>query len=56
MIYSLMSSSSFLLVRHPAVLDRLRNEIQSVVGDDSEINRSHIQKMSYLKAVLDESK
>lgn len=48
-------SASFLLVRHPLVLDRLRAEIRSVVGDNREFTRTDIQKMSYLKCVLNES-
>ena len=46
---------SFLLVRHPKVLRRLQDEIESVMGSDAEITRLHIQKMSYLKCILNES-
>lgn len=46
---------SFLLVRHPHVLGRLKEEIASVVGSDVNITRTHIQKMGYLKCILNES-
>ena len=46
---------SFLLVRHPPVLARLRGEISTVVGDEGELHRAHIQKLHYLKCVLNES-
>jgi len=51
----LTDAVSFLLVRHPAALERLRSEISSVIGDDKETTRAHIQKLSYLKCVLNES-
>lgn len=46
---------SFLLVRHTPALDRLRDEIHSVLGEEPELTRTHVQKMSYLKCVLNES-
>ena len=46
---------SFLLVRHTSTLDRLRSEIHSVLGNDQDLTRTHIQKMPYLKNVLTES-
>jgi len=51
----LTDTVSFLLVRHPAALERLREEISSVIGNDEETTRAHIQKLSYLKCVLNES-
>lgn len=48
-------NGSFLLVRHPVALNRLLEEIQVVGGDDETVSRAHIQKMSYLKCVLNES-
>ncbi|KAF6240903.1 hypothetical protein HO173_000695 [Letharia columbiana] len=51
----LLSWTFFLLVRHTSALDRLRNEIRSVMGDDQELTRNHVQKMSYLKCVLNET-
>lgn len=47
---------SFLLVRHPKVLERLRSEIKSTVSKGEKLTRLHIQQMSYLKNVLNESK
>lgn len=51
----LMSWTFFLLVRHPAVLDRLRREISAVVPETEDLTRSHIAKISYLKCVLNET-
>ena len=51
----LTHSCSFLLVRHPHVLRRLQDEITSTVGTDANIKRTHIQKMGYLKCILNES-
>ncbi|KAL9066240.1 MAG: hypothetical protein Q9161_007697 [Pseudevernia consocians] len=51
----LLSWTFFLLVRHTSALDRLRDEIRSVMGDDEELTRTHVQKMSYLKCVLNET-
>jgi len=44
-----------LLVRHPAVLDRLRDEIQSVVGNELDMTREHLKMMPYLSNVLKET-
>lgn len=46
---------SFLLVRHPHVLGCLQDEITSVIGKDANITRAHIQKMGYLRCILNES-
>ncbi len=46
---------SFLLVRHPETFKRLREETQSVVGDEVELTRAHIPNLGYLKCVLNES-
>lgn len=46
---------SFLLVRHPKVLERLRSEIKSTVAEGEKLTRFHIQQMPYLKNVLNES-
>ncbi|KAL8947626.1 MAG: hypothetical protein Q9222_006113 [Ikaeria aurantiellina] len=51
----LLTWTFFLLVRHPGVLERLRREIRSVLGTNIEVTRSHIQKMGYLKCVLNET-
>jgi hypothetical protein len=47
---------SFLLVRHPPVLARLCQEISVVMSDEGELSRVHIQRLHYLKCVLNESK
>ena len=47
---------SHLLLRHPAVLERVNKEIRSVLGENLDLTRAHIRKMPYLKCVLDESK
>ena len=51
-----MSWTIFHLVRHPEMLQRLREEINEVTGSETVITRSHTRKMSYLSAVLNESK
>ncbi|KAI4227579.1 MAG: hypothetical protein L6R36_002280 [Xanthoria steineri] len=51
----LLSWTFFLLARHPHVLGRLKEEIASVVGSDVNITRTHIQKMGYLKCILNET-
>lgn len=47
---------SYLLVRHPASLERLRQEIRSINTDGQDLTRAQINKMAYLKCVLNESK
>ena len=47
--------NSFLLVRHPAVLRRLREEIADIMQGDSTSTRAHVQKLHYLRCVLNES-
>ena len=49
------SRTSFLLVRNPQTLSRLSAEIQSVMGDAEDITRASVQKMTYLKCILNES-
>ncbi|KAL8777677.1 MAG: hypothetical protein Q9213_007751 [Squamulea squamosa] len=51
----LLSWTFFLLVRHPKVLSRLQGEIRSTVGTSDEITKTHIQKMDYLKCILNET-
>ncbi|CAF9919516.1 MAG: hypothetical protein HETSPECPRED_004023 [Heterodermia speciosa] len=51
---ALLSWTFFLLVRHPPVLIRLRQEILAVV-EEGTLNRGHIQKLRWLKCVLNES-
>ena len=47
--------SSYQLVRHPATLERLRQEIQYVAKDGEDLTRAQINKMTFLKCVLNES-
>ncbi|KAL6716980.1 hypothetical protein ACLMJK_004894 [Lecanora helva] len=51
----LISWAFFLLMRHPEVLSRLQCEMKSVLGDAAEISRLHIQKMDFLKCILNET-
>ncbi|KAL9593601.1 MAG: hypothetical protein Q9219_007475 [cf. Caloplaca sp. 3 TL-2023] len=51
----LLTWTLFLLIRHPKVFKRLKDEIQSVAENDAEITRSHIQRMGYLRCVLNET-
>ena len=46
---------SRLLVRHPDVLKRLRDEVRSISGEDAAISKAQVQKMTYLRCVIDES-
>lgn len=43
------------LVRHPTVIDRLRQEIRSTLGDNENFKREDLMRMKYLKNVLKES-
>ncbi|KAL8672998.1 MAG: hypothetical protein Q9168_002559 [Polycauliona sp. 1 TL-2023] len=52
---ALLSWTFFLLVRHPSVLARLRQEISAVVGDKVTLERSHIQKLRWLRCVINET-
>jgi len=47
---------SYLLVRHPSTLKRLRQEIHSIADNGQGVTRAQINKMPYLKCVLNESK
>ena len=44
-----------LLVQNPTVLMKLREEVIAVAGNDKDVTRSHIQRMTYLQQVLKES-
>ena len=46
---------SYQLVRHPAALKRLREEVMSFTKDQVKLTRAHIAKMDYLTCVLNES-
>jgi cytochrome P450 len=52
----LMSWAFFLLVRHPEALTRIRDEIQTITKGSTELTRAHINKMKYLKCVINECK
>lgn len=47
---------SFLLIRHPGALDRLKQEIKDILPNGERLTRTKLQKMSYLRGVLNESK
>ena len=49
------SGFSRLLVRHPKVMDRLRIEIASVMGDDEHPSREQVKRMIYLDCIIKES-
>ncbi|KAL9627017.1 MAG: hypothetical protein Q9204_006870, partial [Flavoplaca sp. TL-2023a] len=50
----LLSWTLFLLVRHPKVLAKLREEISSKIKGSTKITRSVLQSMTYLQNVLKE--
>ena len=51
----LRSIDSRLLVSHPRVMDRLREEINFVLAGKAELNREDLKKMTYLSNILKES-
>jgi cytochrome P450 len=51
----LMSWTFRLLVRYPAVLARLREEVEVVLEDEQNVTRAHIRGMPYLQCVLNET-
>ncbi|KAL8687917.1 MAG: hypothetical protein Q9218_006046 [Villophora microphyllina] len=51
----LMSWTFFMLVRHPRVLDRLRQEVDTVLPRGERLTRTKLQKMTYLRHVLNET-
>lgn len=52
----LTNDRSRLLVRNPNVMNRLRSEISSVMGDENHPTREKIRRMPYLANVITESK
>ncbi|KAL9601248.1 MAG: hypothetical protein Q9219_002653 [cf. Caloplaca sp. 3 TL-2023] len=48
-------TTSFLLVRHPHALKRLKQEINTVLPHGDRLTRPSLQKMSYLRCVLNET-
>jgi cytochrome P450 len=51
----LMSWTFRLLVRYPAVLVKLRKEIEDVLGDEQSVTRTHVRNLHYLDCVLKET-
>ncbi|KAL4874840.1 cytochrome P450 [Aspergillus karnatakaensis] len=51
----LISRACYLLVRHPASLECLRQEIASFATNKEELTRAQISKMTYLRYVLNET-
>ena len=52
---ALLSWTFFLLVRHPHVLNRLREEVREILGESGTLDRGHIQKMSWLRCIINET-
>ncbi|KAL8893202.1 MAG: hypothetical protein Q9192_005500 [Flavoplaca navasiana] len=52
----LLSWTFFLLVRHPEVLAKLRQEVSNALMDSTKITRSELRQMKHLQNVLKESK
>ncbi|PMD37883.1 cytochrome P450 [Hyaloscypha variabilis F] len=52
----LLSWAFYPLAQHPAALERLRQEIRSSTINGKALTRTQINKMSYLKSVLNETK
>ncbi|KUJ19970.1 cytochrome P450 [Mollisia scopiformis] len=50
-----LSYEFHLLLRNPNALKALRNEIDTVVGQEKDITRAHIRQMPYLHNVLNET-
>lgn len=42
-------------MRYPEVLEKLRKEVESVLGQDKDVTRAYIQRMPYLQNILKES-
>ncbi|KAL5335182.1 cytochrome P450 [Aspergillus crustosus] len=51
----LMSWACYQLVRHPASMERLQQEIASVALNKEQLTRAQINKMTYLRYVLNET-
>ncbi len=51
----LLSWTFRLLVRHPKVMSRLRDEIDAVAGGKGDLNREDLKKMTYLSCILKET-
>ena len=51
----LLTWTFFLLVRHPTVLEKLRQEVDSSCPSSNTLNRTDLRKMGYLQNVLKET-
>jgi hypothetical protein len=51
-----LTHPSYLLVRHPAVLRKLRAEIMETLHGKETLNRNDLRQVKYLTDVLKESK
>jgi hypothetical protein len=51
-----LTHPSYLLVRHPAVLRKLRTEIMETLNGKETLNRNDLRQVKYLTDVLKESK
>ncbi|MCJ1354973.1 MAG: hypothetical protein MMC33_004963 [Icmadophila ericetorum] len=51
----LLSWTLFLLVRHPRVLDKLRNEIAASIASEENIHRTQLKSLAYLNNVIKET-
>lgn len=45
-----------MLVRRPPVLEKLKQEIQTVLPNGERLARPHLHKLTYLRCILNESK
>ncbi|KAI4178863.1 MAG: hypothetical protein L6R41_008174 [Letrouitia leprolyta] len=51
----LMSWTFFMLVRRPPVLEKLKQEIQTVLPNGERLARPHLHKLTYLRCILNET-
>ncbi|KAF2275245.1 cytochrome P450 [Westerdykella ornata] len=52
---TLLSGTTYLLLKHPEVFKRLKQEVRASFKDESEIDLQSVSKLEYMLAVLDES-
>lgn len=50
-----MAGCCYSLARNPEVQERLREEVQRVVGDETLVTPKHIQDMHYLRDTIKET-
>jgi len=51
---TLLSGTTYLLLKHPEVMKKLRDEVRSTFKHDDEIDLQSVGKLDYMLAVLDE--